>query len=313
MRGAQAAAAGARVLLLERAAATGGTSRWPAATSTSAAAPRCSRPPATRTAAEEMYKYLVAVSNEPEHDKIRAYCEGSVEHFDWLEALGFEFERQLLPGEGGHPARHRGADVHRQREGVAVQGPGRCRRRAGTRCRCPATPAAPSMVIDLLLKRADELGVADALRDRSDGPRSVDDGAVVGVAWKHFDETGAIRAKAVVIAAGGFVMNPEMVAAHTPTARREAVRARQDIRRRARHPARSVGRRRRQAHGPGFITAPFYPPSILLTGIIVNKLGQRFVAEDSYHSRTSDFVMEQPDHAAYLIVDRRTCSSPSFR
>jgi 3-oxo-5alpha-steroid 4-dehydrogenase len=32
-----------------------------------------------------MYKYLVAASKEPEHDKIRAYCEGSVEHFGWLE------------------------------------------------------------------------------------------------------------------------------------------------------------------------------------------------------------------------------------
>ena len=39
---------------------------------------------------------------------------------------------------------------------------------------------------------------------------------VVGAPWKHFNDTGAIRAKAVVIAAGGFVMNPEMVAEYTP-------------------------------------------------------------------------------------------------
>ena len=44
-----------------------------------------------------------------------------------------------------------------------------------------------------------------------------------------------------------------------------------------------------------FITAAAYPPEILLTGIIVNKDGKRFVAEDSYHSRTSAFVLEQPD------------------
>ena len=43
-----------------------------------------------------------------------------------------------------------------------------------------------------------------------------DDGAVVGVAWKHFTETGAVKAKSVVIAAGGFAMNPDMVAEHTP-------------------------------------------------------------------------------------------------
>ena len=48
--------------------------------------------------AEEMYKYLVAVSRDPEHDKIRAYCDGSVEHFNWLEDLGFQFERSYYPG-----------------------------------------------------------------------------------------------------------------------------------------------------------------------------------------------------------------------
>ena len=61
-----------------------------------------------------------------------------------------------------------------------------------------------------------------------------------------------------------------------------------------------------------FITAPFYPPSQLVTGIVVNKEGQRFVAEDSYHSRTSGFVMDQPDQAAYLIVDSAHIEHPDF-
>ena len=43
-----------------------------------------------------------------------------------------------------------------------------------------------------------------------------------------------------------------------------------------------------------FITAPFYPPSDFVKGIVVNKEGKRFVAEDSYHSRTSYNVMRQP-------------------
>ena len=38
-----------------------------------------------------------SASKEPDPDKIRAYCEGCVEHFDWLEALGFEFERSYYP------------------------------------------------------------------------------------------------------------------------------------------------------------------------------------------------------------------------
>ena len=61
-----------------------------------------------------------------------------------------------------------------------------------------------------------------------------------------------------------------------------------------------------------FITAAAYPPSILLTGIIVNKLGERFVTDDSYHSRTSGFVMDQPDSAAFLIVDEAHMERPQL-
>ena len=61
-----------------------------------------------------------------------------------------------------------------------------------------------------------------------------------------------------------------------------------------------------------FITAPFYPPAKLVTGIVVNKEGRRFVAEDSYHSRTSGFVMDQPGQAAYLIVDSAHIEHPDF-
>jgi succinate dehydrogenase/fumarate reductase flavoprotein subunit len=61
-----------------------------------------------------------------------------------------------------------------------------------------------------------------------------------------------------------------------------------------------------------FVTAPPYPPAILLTGVIVNKNGNRFVAEDSYHSRTSAFIMEQADRAAYLIVDEAHLQMPKM-
>ena len=61
-----------------------------------------------------------------------------------------------------------------------------------------------------------------------------------------------------------------------------------------------------------FITAAAYPPEILLTGIIVNNDGKRFVAEDSYHSRTSAFVLEQPDQTAYLIVDEAHMQMPEM-
>jgi 3-oxo-5alpha-steroid 4-dehydrogenase len=61
-----------------------------------------------------------------------------------------------------------------------------------------------------------------------------------------------------------------------------------------------------------FVTAPFYPPGTLVTGIIVNRAGQRFVAEDSYHSRTSGFVLDQPGSAAFLIVDSAHMQYPEM-
>src|SRR4051812_45116850 len=61
-----------------------------------------------------------------------------------------------------------------------------------------------------------------------------------------------------------------------------------------------------------FITAAAYPPEILLSGIMVNNQGQRFVAEDSYHSRTSAFVLQQPDQVAYLIVDEPHNEMPAM-
>ena len=61
-----------------------------------------------------------------------------------------------------------------------------------------------------------------------------------------------------------------------------------------------------------FITCPFYPPEQLLKGILVNKYGKRFVAEDSYHSRTGVISREQPDGTVYLIVDQSIFAYPRF-
>ena len=313
-----AAAAGARVLVLERAAAAGGTSAMAGGHFYLGGGTAVQQATGHTDTPDEMYKYLVAVSHDPELDKIRAYCDGSVEHFNWLEDLGFQFERSYYPGKVVVPP---------GTEGLSYTGNEKvwpfCEQAKpaprGHSVPVPGELGGAAMVIDLLVKRADELGVQVRYETGATN-LIVDDGAVVGVRWKHFNETGAIKAKAVIIAAGGFAMNPEMVAEHTP----------------------ALGQKRRTKHhglvepyilgspnddGLGirmgvsaggvaknldqmFITAAAYPPEILLTGIIVNNQGDRFVAEDSYHSRTSAFVLEQPDQAAFLIVDEAHTEMP---
>lgn len=316
-----AAAGGARVLVLERAAAAGGTTALAGGHFYLGGGTAVQQATGHADSPEEMYKYLVAVSRDPDHAKIRAYCDGSVEHFNWLEDLGFQFERSYFPGKVVVPP---------GTEGLSYTGNEKvwpfCEQAKpsprGHSVPVPGELGGAAMVIDLLVKRADDLGVQIRYETGATNLILDDDGAVVGVAWKHFTETGAVKAKSVIIAAGGFAMNPEMVAEHTPALGRP---------RRTKHHGLvapyilgnpnddGLGLRMGVSAGgvaenmnEQFITAAAYPPEVLLTGVIVNKEGKRFVAEDSYHSRTSAFVLEQPDQTAYLIVDEAHTEMPAM-
>lgn len=316
-----AAAAGARVLVLERAAAAGGTTAMAGGHFYLGGGTAVQEATGHPDTAEEMYKYLVAVSREPDHEKIRAYSDGSVEHFNWLEELGFQFERSFYPGKVVVPP---------GTEGLSYTGNEKvwpfCEQAApsprGHSVPVPGELGGAAMVIDLLVKRADSLGVQFRYETGATNVILDADGSVVGVAWKHFTETGAVKAKSVIIAAGGFAMNPEMVAEYTPELGQP---------RRTKHHGLVAPYILGNPHDDGlglrmgisaggvaenmnekFITAAAYPPEILLTGVIVNKEGKRFVAEDSYHSRTSAFVLEQPEQTAYLIVDEAHTEMPAM-
>ncbi|HZU46186.1 MAG TPA: FAD-binding protein [Mycobacterium sp.] len=304
-----AAAAGTRVLVLERAAAAGGTTAMAGGHFYLGGGTAVQQATGHPDSPEEMYKYLVAVSRDPDHQKIRAYCESSVEHFNWLESLGFQFERSFYPEKAVIQPNTEGL-MYTGNEKVwpffekAVPAP------RGHKVPVPGDTEGAKLVIDLLLKRAENLGVQ--IRYETGATQLIVDGsgAITGVMWKQFSETGAVKAKSVIIAAGGFVMNKEMVARYTPKLAEKPFvlgNTYDD----------GLGIRLGMSAGGAtqhmdqiFITAPAYPPSILLTGIIVNKLGKRFVAEDSYHSRTSGFAMDQPDSAAYLIVDEAHLQRP---
>ena len=130
---------------------------------------------------------------------------------------------------------------------------------------------------------------------------------------RQFDETVDLRARrAVIIAAGGFRMNTDMVRENAPqlpeTAEAlgipnndgDAIRLGQ-----------SAGATTQAMNGI-IATASFYPPGQLIKGVVVNLRGERFVAEDSYHGRTADFIMEQPEATAYLIVDSEIFAYPEI-
>jgi succinate dehydrogenase/fumarate reductase flavoprotein subunit len=261
----------------------------------------------------EMAKYLAAVSPECDPEKIRLYAEGSVEHFTWLESLGFEFERSYFPGKavmapGTQGVMFTGNEKVWPYPDIAEPAP------RGHQPPVPGDSGGGAIVVDLALKRLDELGVE--VRHDTGATALVTNGdRVVGATWKHFAETGAVRAGAVVIAAGGFVMNPEMVHAYAPELealleRGMALGNTHDD---------GLGIRLGESVGGGtehmdgsFLTAPLYPPPEILMGICVNNRGERFVAEDSYHSRTSAYVFDQPEQKAWLILDSEHMTEPAY-
>lgn len=307
----EAARAGARVLLLERAAVHGGTSALSGGHFYLGGGTAVQRATGHEDSVEDMVAYLTATSKEPDEVKIRAYCEGSVEHFDWLESLGFEFERSYYPEK---------AVIQPGTQGLMFTGNEKVwpyleqARPAprGHKVPVPGDTDGTKMVMDLLRDRVEEAGVEVRYETGVTHLVADEHGAVVGVEWRSFDATGTVRAGSVVLAAGGFVMNPDMVAEHTPAlgSKLFTLGSTYDDGLGIRLGA-SVGGALENMDEP-FITAPFYPPSVLVKGIVVNKDGERFVAEDSYHARTSHHVMQQPDQVAYLIVDSAHIEHPKM-
>jgi 3-oxo-5alpha-steroid 4-dehydrogenase len=297
----EAAASGASVLVLERAAVAGGTSAMAGGHFYLGGGTVVQRATGHHDTPDDMYAYLMAVTPDPEPDKIRAYADGSAAHCDWLESLGFEFERSYYPDK---------AVIQPQTQGLMYTGNEKVwpfRDLAtpaprGHKVPVPGDTQGAKLVIDLLVKRAAELGVTvwyetGAAELITAGER------VTGVRWRSFSDNGVVRANCVILASGGFVMNAEMVAEHVPQLARKpfVLGTTYDD---------GLGIRLGMSAGgqalhldQAFISAPFYPPGRLLTGVVVNRDGKRFVAEDSYHSRTSGFVLDQPGSAAFLVVD----------
>jgi 3-oxo-5alpha-steroid 4-dehydrogenase len=306
----EAAGAGASVLVLERAAVAGGTSAMAGGHFYLGGGTVVQRATGHQDTPDEMYAYLMAVTPEPEADKIRAYADGSAEHCDWLESLGFQFERSYYPDKAVIQPQTQGLMYTGNEKvwpfrDVAVPAP------RGHKVPVPGDTGGAKLVTDLLVRRAGELGV-EVWFETGATELIIDGGRVRGLRWRSYDTRGVVLARSVVLAAGGFVMNPQMVAEYVPQLAEKpfVLGTTYDD---------GTGIRLGQSAGgqalhmdQAFITAPFYPPGKLLTGIVVNRDGRRFVAEDSYHSRTSGFVLDQPGGAAFLVVDSAHMANPEM-
>ncbi|MGE4410554.1 MAG: FAD-dependent oxidoreductase [Sphingobium sp.] len=261
--------------------------------------------------AENMYRFMTASMGMEKAGHIRRYCDDNVAHFNWLEAQGVPFERSYCPDKAVFLLSTEGLmstgneKVWPYRD-IATPAPrGHQVQMAGE------SPGARAM--ESLLARCEEEGIRTSYDSVATALIRDDDGAIVGVAIRQTGHNKYYRARrGVLLATGGFGMNKAMLAEYFP-----------DLP----DTAEPLGTPYTDGSGimlgmaagastsgmDGMIaTASIYPPGQLIKGIIVNTLGQRFVAEDSYHGRTASFIMEQPGQRAFLIVDADIFAYPEI-
>jgi 3-oxo-5alpha-steroid 4-dehydrogenase len=308
----EARRAGAAVLVLERASAGGGSTALSGGFIYLGGGTRVQKLNGIEDTAEDMYQYLQAMSPEAEPAKVRLYAEQSVEHFNWIETNAVKFDDRYYPHKhyehsSAESLAWTGNEMvwpFREKAKPAPRGhkmPGKDDKHVGV----GETGGGGQVLMDRLIATAEKLG-ARIQTDANAKQLIVDpSGRVVGLRYTVFGEERNVRAnKGVVIATGGFGNNPEMVEKYCPDFGNET------IGKLGTGFIQGVGHELGASAGGAFehmdgyfITSPFYPPESLLKAILVNKNGRRFVAEDSYHSRSTAACMKQPDRIAYLICD----------
>jgi succinate dehydrogenase/fumarate reductase flavoprotein subunit len=307
---------GLDVLVLERASAGGGSSALCGGYIYLGGGTRVQKMNGFDDTVEDMFNYLMAMTPNPDKEKIRLYCESSLEHFDWLEAQGLVFNN------GYYAEKH---FEHPTEDGLGWTGnekvwPFSEQARPFPRGHKVTVPGGQQelgmggkKLMDTLIARVEEAGIRIVVDANAKALIVDHSGRVVGVKYKVFEGDRYVQAnKGVLLSTGGFGMNKEMALQYSPLLADERVNI--------------VGCT--YANGSGIemglaaggvmqdigylLTCPFYPPTSLLKGVLVNRYGKRFVAEDSYHGRTIGSVLLQPGYKAYLIVDNATFQKPEF-
>ena len=159
------------------------------------------------------------------------------------------------------------------------------------------------LLMQILAAAATEAGARVSPDTRADR-LVVEDGRVVGVQAQRFGQTVSLRARSgVVLTAGGFIFNDDMLRQHCPPLVRGTfkVGTEGDDGRGIRM-AQAIGASVRNMYA-GEVSLPITPPRQLIHGILVNGRGQRFINEDTYMGRVGQSALYGQDGEIYLVVD----------
>jgi 3-oxo-5alpha-steroid 4-dehydrogenase len=298
----EAREAGADVLVLERAGGGGGTSAMSGGLIYMGGGTPVQQACGFEDSPDEMFRFLMAaLGPEPDRAKIQLFCEKSVEHFGWLESHGVPFKRSFYDEPGLEAPTddclvYSGGEDAWPFDQIAKPAP---------RAHKPRHPAAAGGYLMQRLVAATEKSGARIVCDaRTETLVVADDGRVVGAVVRHDGGERLVRAKrGVVLTAGGFVKNEEMVARHQPRLAPCSFKLGVDG---------DDGRAIRMAMAAGAdairmdaaeVALPITPPRRLVRGIVVNQHGQRFINEDTYYGRVGQESLFRQNGRVYLVVD----------
>ena len=302
----EAADKGASVTIFEAASESGGSTKLSSAELYLGGGTKVQKAVGYDDSADDVYGYLMD-SNGPQADpeKVRAYADGGADHLDWLMTLGVPFKMSEYP----------------ERAMMALTDD--CLLYTGSEKAWPyvdkykPAPRGHNLYVEgdnggplfvkILTEAVEQRDInvhleARALRLIVDqfGPEQ----RIVGLVVREDMEERCYRAtKGVVLCAGGFVMNQEMMQRYAPELAKAGTVP-------IGNPndtgggiqmGLSVGARAINMH-EGFLSVPFYPPATLTHGIFVNGQGQRFINEDAYHGRIGCYLVKQT-FPVYLVLN----------
>lgn len=254
----------------------------------------------------EAYVRLAAGANA-DLEKIRVYCESSLEHFDWLVAQGVEFNPEYYGGKHTNTPEY---------QSLAYSGNEKGYREA--RIARPAPRAhkprafwedGGRTLMAALIKAVERTPIVVELETRA-LTLITEDARIVGALCRQNGEIRAWRAHSgVVLCCGGFIMNREMVAKYAPRLK----------------DATPIGNPADTGAGilmgmgaggaainmdEGFISVIWYPSGEFCKGVFVNEQGQRFMNEDCYHARGAHHCLNQSGRKAFMVVDSEIYTEP---
>ncbi|MBM7424296.1 FAD-dependent oxidoreductase [Spongiibacter marinus] len=255
---------------------------------------------------DNMLSYLRACfGNQADDAKLQHYCENSIKHYEWLTGMGVPFkmselkERAIMAltddcllftgNEKAYPFYEQAKPVPRGHN-LEVEGDN-------------GGPLLMRILTDAVEQRP---AINVHYEARALTLIQSDEGEVVGIVVRINQKEQYVRAtKGVILCAGGFCMNEDMLRQYAPQF---------DCGLTPIGNPGDTGSGIRMGMGAGaavtnmhecFVSLPYYPPSSLTYGILVNDKGQRFINEDCYHGRVgyNALLQQQNSKRIYLITD----------